>query len=48
MKTGKPKRVVDPDDVLAAKESALVKKAEHEMRQRKYVTLDQLRRDLNR
>jgi AbrB family looped-hinge helix DNA binding protein len=44
----KPKRVVDPDDVLSAEESALVKKAEHEMRQGKYVTLDQLRHDLDR
>ena len=44
----KPKRVVDPDDVLSAKESALVNKAEHEMRQGKYVTLDQLRHDLDR
>ena len=44
----KPKRVVDRDDVLSAKESALVNKAEHEMRQGKYVTLDQLRHDLAR
>ena len=43
----KPKRVVDPDGVLTAKESALVKKAEREMRQGKYVTLDQLRHDLD-
>src|ERR1700689_3527620 len=44
----KPKRVVDPDDVLSAEESALVNKAEREMRQGKYVTLDQLRHDLDR
>jgi AbrB family looped-hinge helix DNA binding protein len=44
----KPKRVVDRDDVLSATESALVNKAEHEMRQGKYVTLDQLRHDLAR
>jgi AbrB family looped-hinge helix DNA binding protein len=45
----KPKRATaDPDDVLTAEESALVKKAEHEMRQGKYVTLDQLRHDLDR
>jgi bifunctional DNA-binding transcriptional regulator/antitoxin component of YhaV-PrlF toxin-antitoxin module len=43
----KPKRVVDPDDILTAEESALVKKAEREMRQGKYVTLDQLRHDLD-
>jgi bifunctional DNA-binding transcriptional regulator/antitoxin component of YhaV-PrlF toxin-antitoxin module len=44
----KPKRVVDPDDVLTAEQSALVKKAEREMRQGKFVTLDQLRHDLDR
>jgi hypothetical protein len=43
-----PKRVVDPDDVLTAAELALVKKAEREMRQGKYVTLDQLCHDLER
>jgi len=44
----KPKRMVDTDDVLTAEESALVKKAEREMRQGKYVTLDQLHHDLAR
>ena len=44
----KPKRVVDPDDVLTPEESALVKKAEREIRQGKYVTLAQLRHDLDR
>jgi AbrB family looped-hinge helix DNA binding protein len=44
----KPQRMVDPDDVLTAEEGALVKKAEREMRQGKYVTLDQLRHDLDR
>jgi AbrB family looped-hinge helix DNA binding protein len=44
----KPKRVVDPDDVLTPEESALVKKAEREIRQGKYVTLEQLRHDLDR
>jgi bifunctional DNA-binding transcriptional regulator/antitoxin component of YhaV-PrlF toxin-antitoxin module len=44
----KPKRVLDPDDVLTAAERALVKKAEREVRQGKYVTLDQLRHDLDR
>jgi len=44
----KPKRVVDPDDVLTPEESALVKKAEREMRQGKYVTLAQLRHDMDR
>ena len=44
----KPRRVVDPDDVLTPEESALVKKAEREMRQGKFVTLAQLRHDLDR
>src|ERR1017187_2908862 len=44
----RPKRVVDPDDVLTPAESALVKKAEREIRQGKYVTLAQLRHDLDR
>jgi len=44
----KPRRVVDPDDVLTPEESALVKKAEREMRQEKFVTLAQLRHDLDR
>ena len=44
----KPQRAVDPDDVLTPAESALVKKAEREMRQGKFVTLDQLRHDLDR
>jgi AbrB family looped-hinge helix DNA binding protein len=44
----KPKRVVDPDDVLTPEESALVKKAEREMRQGKSVTLAQLRHVLDR
>jgi len=43
----KPERVADPDDVLTAEESTLVKKAEREIRQGKYVTLDQLRHDLD-
>lgn len=44
----KPRRVVDPDDVLTPEESALVKRAEREMRQGKFVTLAQLRHDLDR
>jgi hypothetical protein len=42
------KRAVDPGDVLTAAERALVKRAESEMRQGKYVTLDQLLHDLDR
>jgi hypothetical protein len=44
----KPKRMVDPDDVLTPEESALVKKAEREMHQGKYVTLSQLHDELAR
>ena len=44
----KPKKLVDPDDVLTPAQSALVKKAEREIRQGKYVTLEQLRHDLDR
>ncbi len=44
----RPKRLIDPDDLLTPEESALVKKAEREMRQGKYVSLDQLRHDLDR
>ena len=44
----KPRRVVDPDDVLTPEESALVKKAEREMREGKFVSLAQLRHDLDR
>jgi len=39
----KPRRVVDADDVLTTQESALVKKAEREMREGKFVSLAQLR-----
>src|SRR5580658_2238017 len=44
----KPRRVVDPDDILTTEESALVKKAEREMREGKFVSLAQLRHDLDR
>jgi bifunctional DNA-binding transcriptional regulator/antitoxin component of YhaV-PrlF toxin-antitoxin module len=39
---------VDPDDVLAPPAAALVKKAEHEMKRGKYVTLARLHHDLAR
>jgi hypothetical protein len=39
---------MEPDDMLTTEESALVKKAEGEMRQGKFVTLAQLRHDLDR
>ncbi|MGA2600572.1 MAG: AbrB/MazE/SpoVT family DNA-binding domain-containing protein [Bryobacteraceae bacterium] len=44
----KPKRVVDPDDVLTREESALISKARQEMREGKYVTLAQLEPELAR
>ena len=44
----KRKTLVNPDDVLTPAEGALVKKAEREMKQGKYVTLAQLHHDLAR
>jgi hypothetical protein len=44
----KPKKLIDPDDVLTPKEGALLKKAERGMKQGKYVTLDQFHHDLAR
>jgi len=44
----KPRKAVDPDGVLSKEESAQVKKAEREMGQGKYVTLAELRHDLDR
>jgi hypothetical protein len=38
----KRKKLVDPDDVLTPSEAALLKKAEREMKQGKYITLAQL------
>jgi hypothetical protein len=40
---GVGRRVVDPDHTLTPEESALVKRAEREMRQGKFVTLARLR-----
>ena len=42
----KPKRLVDPDDVLTREESLIVSKARREMREGKYVTLAKLEHDL--
>jgi hypothetical protein len=42
----KPKKLVDLDDVLTPVEEALLKKAEREMKQGKFVTLDRLHHDL--
>jgi bifunctional DNA-binding transcriptional regulator/antitoxin component of YhaV-PrlF toxin-antitoxin module len=44
----KRKKLVDPDDVLTPEEGALLRKAEREMKQGKYVTLPQLHNDLAR
>ena len=42
----KPKRVVDPDDVLSSEESAQIAKARREMRAGRGITLAQLEYDL--
>ena len=42
----KPKRVVDPDDVLSPEESAQIAKARREMRVGRGITLAQLEYDL--
>ena len=44
----KPRKLIDPDDVLTPEEGARLKKAEREMKQGKYVTLAQLHHDLAR
>jgi hypothetical protein len=43
-----PGKPADPDDALTPAEAALVKKAEREMKQGKYMTLAQLHHDLAR
>ena len=42
----RPKRLVDPDDVLTPRESALIANARREMKAGNYVTLAQLEHDL--
>jgi AbrB family looped-hinge helix DNA binding protein len=44
----KPKRLVDPDDVLSVKEGALLRKAEKQIRQGQSVTLAKLEHELER
>jgi AbrB family looped-hinge helix DNA binding protein len=44
----KPRKMSDPDDVLTPAEGALLKKAEREMKQGKFVTLAELHHDLAR
>lgn len=44
----KPKRLVDPDDILTSQEEKAVRKGEAELRRGHHVTLAQLRHDLDR
>lgn len=44
----KPKKLVDPDDVLTAVEAALLKKAEQQMRRGESVSLAELEHELDR
>ncbi|MEK7404414.1 MAG: AbrB/MazE/SpoVT family DNA-binding domain-containing protein [Acidobacteriota bacterium] len=44
----KPKKVVDPDDVLTPEEEAIVLKGMEQIRRGEYVTLEELRRALGR
>ncbi len=43
----KPKKLVDADDVLSPKEETLVRRGEAQLRRGEYVTLDQLRHELD-
>lgn len=42
----RPRRLVDPDDVLTPKEAVLLKKAEQQMRRGQSITLAQLKHEL--
>ena len=44
----KPKRLVDPEDILASREETGVRKGEAELGRGDYVTLTQLHHDLDR
>jgi AbrB family looped-hinge helix DNA binding protein len=44
----KPKRLVDPDDILTSREENAVRQGEAELRRGDYVTLAQLHHDLDR
>ena len=44
----KPKKLVDADDVLTPKEEAQVRRGEAQLRRGEYVTLHQLRHELDR
>lgn len=44
----KPKRLVDPDDILTPQEEKAVRKGEARLRQGAYTTLKELARDLDR
>lgn len=43
----RPKKLVDPDDILTPKEEAIVRKGEAQIRRGEYVTLKDLTRDLD-
>ena len=45
-KSKKVIKAIDPDDILTPEESARIKKAEREMQEGKYITLDQLLQEL--
>ena len=44
----KPKRVVDPDDILTPEEEAIVRKGEAQLRRGEYVALEDLEHELDR
>lgn len=44
----KPKKRVGPEDFLTPKEEEMVRKGEQQLRQRQYITLDELERELDR
>lgn len=44
----KPKKLVDPDDILTPEEEAIVRKGEAQLRRGESVTLEQLEHDVGR
>jgi len=44
----RPKKLVDPDDILSPEEEALVRKGEAQLRRGEYLTLEQLEHELDR
>jgi AbrB family looped-hinge helix DNA binding protein len=43
----KPKKLVDPDDILTPEEEKIVRKGIRQLRRGEYVTLEQLKNDLD-